>query len=64
MIGALFLGSSQPSSAGGIISAVIGVLIILPLAGFVLRRAGNSPERRGPHFDGGASHWVGLSPTQ
>jgi hypothetical protein len=25
------------------------VLILLPIAGFVLRRSGLSPERRGPH---------------
>jgi hypothetical protein len=26
------------------------VLILLPIAGFVLRRTGLSPERRGPHI--------------
>ena len=30
---------------GGLLSAVIGVLIVLPVAGFVLRRLGMSPER-------------------
>ena len=38
-------GDDDPFDLGGILSAIIGVLIVLPIAGFVLRRTGLSPER-------------------
>jgi uncharacterized membrane protein YeaQ/YmgE (transglycosylase-associated protein family) len=41
----LGIGDEDVFDLGGILSAVIGVLIVLPIAGFVLRRAGMSPER-------------------
>jgi uncharacterized membrane protein YeaQ/YmgE (transglycosylase-associated protein family) len=45
----LGIGDEDVFDLGGLLSAIIGVLILLPIAGFVLRRAGLSPERRGPH---------------
>jgi uncharacterized membrane protein YeaQ/YmgE (transglycosylase-associated protein family) len=42
----LGIGDEDVFDLGGIVSAVIGVLIVLPIAGFVLRRIGLSPERR------------------
>jgi uncharacterized membrane protein YeaQ/YmgE (transglycosylase-associated protein family) len=41
----LGIGDDDIFDLGGILSAIIGVLIVLPIAGFVLRRAGVSPER-------------------
>ena len=40
MIGAIILGF-----VAGVLSAIIGVSIVLPIAGFVLRRTGISQER-------------------
>jgi uncharacterized membrane protein YeaQ/YmgE (transglycosylase-associated protein family) len=45
----LGIGDEDVFDLGGLLSAIIGVLILLPIAGFVLRRTGLSPERRGPH---------------
>jgi uncharacterized membrane protein YeaQ/YmgE (transglycosylase-associated protein family) len=42
----LGIGDDDIFDLGGIFSAIIGVLIVLPIAGFVLRRVGASPERR------------------
>jgi len=42
---ALGIGDDDMFDLGGIVSAIIGVLILLPIAGFVLRRTGMSPER-------------------
>ncbi len=44
----LGIGDDDVFDLGGLLSAVIGVLILLPIAGFVLRRTGMSPERRPP----------------
>jgi uncharacterized membrane protein YeaQ/YmgE (transglycosylase-associated protein family) len=44
----LGIGDDDVFDLGGILSAIIGVLIVLPIAGFVLRRAGMSPERGAP----------------
>ena len=41
----LGIGDDDVFDLGGILSAVIGVLIVLPIAGFILRRSGLSPER-------------------
>ena len=41
----LGIGDDDVFDLGGIVSAIIGVLILLPIAGFVLRRTGMSPER-------------------
>jgi uncharacterized membrane protein YeaQ/YmgE (transglycosylase-associated protein family) len=41
----LGIGDDDVFDLGGLFSAVIGVLIVLPVAGFVLRRTGLSPER-------------------
>jgi len=41
----LGIGDEDVFDLGGILSAIIGVLIVLPIAGFVLRRTGMSPER-------------------
>ncbi len=41
----LGIGDDEVFDLGGILSAVIGVLIVLPLAGFILRRTGLSRER-------------------
>ena len=41
----LGIGDDDVFDLGGILSAVIGVLIVLPIAGFILRRTGLSPER-------------------
>ena len=41
----LGIGDDDMFDLGGIVSAIIGVLILLPIAGFVLRRTGMSPER-------------------
>ena len=43
--GLLGIGDEDVFDLGGILSAIIGVLIVLPIAGFVLRRSGMSPER-------------------
>jgi uncharacterized membrane protein YeaQ/YmgE (transglycosylase-associated protein family) len=43
--GLLGIGDDDVFDLGGILSAIIGVLIVLPIAGFALRRAGLSPER-------------------
>ena len=45
----LGIGDEDVFDLGGILSAVIGVLVLLPIAGFVLRRTGRSPERRRTH---------------
>jgi uncharacterized membrane protein YeaQ/YmgE (transglycosylase-associated protein family) len=42
--GLLGIGDDDVFDLGGILSAIIGVVIVLPIAGFVLRRAGLSPE--------------------
>ena len=47
--GLLGIGDDDMFDLGGILSAIIGVLIVLPIAGFVLRRIGASPERK--HVD-------------
>ena len=44
--GLLGIGDDDVFDLGGLLSAVIGVLIVLPVAGFVLRRLGMSPERK------------------
>ena len=44
----LGIGDDDMFDLGGIISAIIGVLILLPIAGFVLRRTGMAPEGRQP----------------
>jgi uncharacterized membrane protein YeaQ/YmgE (transglycosylase-associated protein family) len=44
--GLLGIGDDDVFDLGGILSAIIGVLIVLPIAGFILRRTGMSPERR------------------
>jgi uncharacterized membrane protein YeaQ/YmgE (transglycosylase-associated protein family) len=44
----LGIGDEDVFDLGGILSAIIGVLIVLPIAGFVLRRTGVSPERDAP----------------
>jgi len=44
----LGIGDDDVFDLGGIVSAIIGVLIVLPIAGFVLRRTGLSPERGAP----------------
>ena len=44
--GLLGIGDDDVFDLGGLLSAVIGVLIVLPIAGFALRRLGMSPERR------------------
>ena len=44
----LGIGDDDIFDLGGLLSAIIGVLIVLPIAGFILRRTGLSPERRGP----------------
>jgi uncharacterized membrane protein YeaQ/YmgE (transglycosylase-associated protein family) len=44
--GLLGIGDDDVFDLGGILSAIIGVLIVLPIAGFALRRVGRSPERR------------------
>ena len=41
----LGIGDEDVFDLGGILSAVIDVLIVLPIAGFILRRTGMSPER-------------------
>jgi uncharacterized membrane protein YeaQ/YmgE (transglycosylase-associated protein family) len=46
--GLLGIGDEDVFDLGGILSAIIGVLIVLPIAGFVLRRSGHSPERGDP----------------
>jgi uncharacterized membrane protein YeaQ/YmgE (transglycosylase-associated protein family) len=43
----LGIGDEDIFDLGGIVSAIIGVLILLPIVGFFLRRSGTSPERRG-----------------
>ena len=48
----LGIGDDDMFDLGGIISAIIGVLILLPIAGFVLRRTGMSPEARQPPREG------------
>jgi uncharacterized membrane protein YeaQ/YmgE (transglycosylase-associated protein family) len=50
----LGIGDADVFDFGGIVSAVIGVLIVLPIAGLVLRRTGLSPQRpRGARSTGG-----------
>jgi uncharacterized membrane protein YeaQ/YmgE (transglycosylase-associated protein family) len=41
----LGIGDDDVFDLGGLLSAVIGVLIVLPIAGFILRRTRLSPER-------------------
>jgi uncharacterized membrane protein YeaQ/YmgE (transglycosylase-associated protein family) len=41
----LGIGDDDVFDLGGLVSAIIGVLIVLPIAGLVLRRGGMSPER-------------------
>ena len=47
--GLLGIGDDDVFDLGGLLSAIIGVLIVLPIAGFVLRRTGLSPERPARH---------------
>lgn len=42
----LGIGDDDMFDLGGLLSAIIGVLILLPVVGFVLRRTGLSPEPR------------------
>ena len=42
----LGIGDDDMFDLGGILSAIIGVLLLLPIVGFVLRRTGASPERQ------------------
>jgi uncharacterized membrane protein YeaQ/YmgE (transglycosylase-associated protein family) len=42
----LGIGDDDVFDLGGIVSAIIGVLIVLPIAGFALRRLDMSPERK------------------
>ena len=44
--GLLGIGDDDVFDLGGILGAIIGVLIVLPIARFVLRRSGMSPEQR------------------
>ncbi len=44
----LGIGDDDVFDLGGLVGAIIGVLILLPIAGFILRRTGMSPERRQP----------------
>ena len=46
----LGIGDDDVFDLGGLLSAIIGVLIVLPIAGFVLRRTGLSPERGNHHM--------------
>jgi uncharacterized membrane protein YeaQ/YmgE (transglycosylase-associated protein family) len=41
----LGIGDDDVFDLGGILSAIIGVLILLPIAGFVMRRTGAAPPR-------------------
>lgn len=41
----LGIGDTDVFDLGGLLSAIIGVLILLPIVGFFLRRSGMSPER-------------------
>jgi uncharacterized membrane protein YeaQ/YmgE (transglycosylase-associated protein family) len=41
----LGIGDDDVFDLGGILSAIIGVLILLPIAGFVMRRSGTAPPR-------------------
>ena len=43
--GLLGIGDDDVFDLGGLLSAIIGVLIVLPIAGVILRRTGLSPER-------------------
>lgn len=40
----LGIGDDDVFDLGGLLSAIIGVLIVLPIAGLILRRTGLSPE--------------------
>ena len=51
--GLLGIGDDDVFDLGGILSAIIGVLIVLPIAGFVLRRVGASPS---------AARWTRRAP--
>jgi uncharacterized membrane protein YeaQ/YmgE (transglycosylase-associated protein family) len=44
--GLLGIGDDDVFDLGGLLSAIIGVLIVLPIAGFALRRLGMSPEQK------------------
>ena len=41
----LGIGDDDVFDLGGIVSAIIGVLILLPIAGILMRRAGPAPPR-------------------
>jgi uncharacterized membrane protein YeaQ/YmgE (transglycosylase-associated protein family) len=43
----LGIGDDDAFDLGGILSAIIGVVIVLLVAGFVLRRAGRGPQTAG-----------------
>ena len=43
--GLLGIGDDDVFDLGGLLSAIIGVLIVLPIAGFVMRRTGATPGR-------------------
>jgi uncharacterized membrane protein YeaQ/YmgE (transglycosylase-associated protein family) len=42
----LGIGDDDQFDLGGLLSAIIGVLIVLPIAGFILRRTGMAPGGR------------------
>src|SRR3954453_11519869 len=42
----LGIGDDDQFDLGGLLSAIIGVLIVLPIAGFILRRTGLAPGGR------------------
>lgn len=42
----LGIGDEDVFDLGGILSAILGVLLLLPIVGYALRRTGMSPERR------------------
>jgi len=44
----LGIGDEDVFDLGGLVSALIGVVIVLLLASFILRRAGRHPEQRVP----------------
>jgi uncharacterized membrane protein YeaQ/YmgE (transglycosylase-associated protein family) len=44
----LGIGDDDAFDLGGILSAIIGVVIVLLVAGFVMKRVGPAPRGRGP----------------
>ena len=58
----LGIGDEDVFDWGGILSAVIGVVIVLLVAGWVMRRRGSSSDRRrGPTTPGGPSSIIQFS---